>query len=217
VPHPFALFAKGWDGNTALRQKGLTIRMRVPHPFAPFAKGWDKIPPVPKGLQRRHGGGERHFITCSCNHRQPFLGSSTRRDLFLKILEEVRQKYDFVVWGYVVMPEHFHFLISEPSTGTVAKAMQVLKQRVSLKCNKKKPLLRENPGSFWLPRYYDFNVFTERKHIEKLRYMHRNPVKRGLVDSPELWMWSSFRHYRFGETGLVKVGPETVPVFAGSK
>jgi putative transposase len=86
---------------------------------------------VPKGLQRRHGGGERHFITCSCNHRQPFLGSPAQRDLFLKILEEVRRKYDFVVWGYVVMPEHFHLLISEPVIDTVARAMQVLKQRVS--------------------------------------------------------------------------------------
>jgi hypothetical protein len=48
-------------------------------------------------------------------------------------------------------------------------------------------------------------------------YMHRNPVKCGLVDSSELWMWNSFRYYRFGETGLVKVRPEVVPVFAGSK
>ncbi|HZU29741.1 MAG TPA: transposase [Candidatus Angelobacter sp.] len=138
-----------------------------------------------KGLQRRQGGGERHFITCSFNHRQPFLGPPARRDLLLKILEGVRKKYDFVVWGYVVMPEHFHLLISEPVRGTVAKAMQVLKQRVSLECNKKNLGLVE-PTPFWLPRYYDFNVFTERKHIEKLRYMHRNPVKRGLVESPEL-------------------------------
>jgi REP element-mobilizing transposase RayT len=122
--------------------------MRVPHPFALFAKGWDRISRVPKGLQRRHGGNERHFITCSCNHRKPFLGSATRRNLFLKILEEVRKKYDFVVWGYVVMPEHFHLLISEPSTGTVARAMQVLKQRVSRECNKRKPLLRDNPSPF---------------------------------------------------------------------
>jgi putative transposase len=60
--------------------------------------------------------------------------------------------------------------------------------------------------AFWQPRYYDFNVFRERKHIEKLRYMHRNPVKRGLVASPELWRWSSYRFYRLGEEGLVKVG-----------
>jgi REP element-mobilizing transposase RayT len=59
--------------------------------------------------------------------------------------------------------------------------------------------------AFWQRRYYDFNVYAQRKHIEKLRYMHRNPVKRGLVQSPELWRWSSFRQYRFGEAGPVKI------------
>jgi len=48
-------------------------------------------------------------------------------------------------------------------------------------------------------------VFRERKHIEKLRYMHRNPVKRGLVASPELWRWSSYRYCPLGERGPVKV------------
>jgi putative transposase len=52
---------------------------------------------------------------------------------------------------------------------------------------------------FWQVRFYDFNVFTDRKRVEKLRYMHRNPVKRGLVASPELWRWSSFRWYAFGK------------------
>ncbi len=58
---------------------------------------------------------------------------------------------------------------------------------------------------FWQPRFYDFNVFTERKRIEKLRYMHRNPVKRGLAASPELWLWSSYRWSAFDEPGRVKV------------
>jgi putative transposase len=86
---------------------------------------------MPKGLRRLHGGGDLHFITCSCYRRLKFLGSASRRDLFLEIFEEVREKYDFVVVGYVVMPEHFHILISEPRIEPLAIAMQVLKQRVS--------------------------------------------------------------------------------------
>jgi len=43
------------------------------------------------------------------------------------------------------------------------------------------------------------------QHIEKLRYMHRNPVKRGLVETPDQWRWSSFRAYAYGEPGLVRV------------
>jgi REP element-mobilizing transposase RayT len=89
---------------------------------------------MPKGLRRWYGGGDLHYITCSCYQRKPFLGSASRRDLFLKIFEEVRQKYEFQVVGYVVMPEHIHLLIGEPDDGSIAVIMQVLKQRVSHQC-----------------------------------------------------------------------------------
>jgi putative transposase len=168
---------------------------------------------MPKGLRRIHGGGNWHFITCSCYRRQQFLSSPDRKDFFLKILEEVRAKHDFTVGGYVVMPEHFHLLISEPARGSLFLTMQVLKQRVSRACRKKQRQRRQMnlwardlPPAFWQPRYYDFNVYSQRKYTEKLRYIHRNPVKRGLVASPELWRWSSFRYYYFGEEGPVKVG-----------
>ena len=92
---------------------------------------------MPKGLRRIHGGGDWHFITCSCYRRQQFLASARRKDLFLRILEEVRVKHNFIVGGYVVMPEHFHLLISEPARGSLSLSMQVLKQRVSRACRKK--------------------------------------------------------------------------------
>ncbi len=53
--------------------------------------------------------------------------------------------------------------------------------------------------------YTDFNVWTARKRIEKLRYMHRNPVARGLVQEPGQWPWSSYRSYAFGEKGAVRI------------
>ena len=57
-------------------------------------KGGIRITPMPKGLRRFHVSGDRHFITCSCYRRQQFLGSARRRNLFLKILGQVRQQYD---------------------------------------------------------------------------------------------------------------------------
>jgi putative transposase len=48
-------------------------------------------------------------------------------------------------------------------------------------------------------------VFTEKKRVEKLRYMHRNPVRRGLVLEPQQWNWSSYRHYAEGERGIVLI------------
>jgi putative transposase len=83
---------------------------------------------MPTGLRRFYGGGYLHFITSSCYQRRPLLDHPTHRDLFLQILEQVRQNYRFVVVGYVVMPEHFHMLITEPEKGDPSVVMQVLKQ-----------------------------------------------------------------------------------------
>ena len=130
--------------------------------------------------------------------------------MFLEVLEQTRKKYEFVVAGYVVMPEHIHLLIGEPKIADPSRVMQVLKQRVSLQClSRKRPAQQDLltfggqlPPSFWLPRSHDFNVGTKKKYVEKLNYIHFNPVKRGLVTSPELWAWSSF-----GITGMAKKDP----------
>jgi putative transposase len=61
------------------------------------------------------------------------------------------------------------------------------------------------PAQLWQKRYYDRNVRDHREFLEKLRYIHRNPVKRGLVQRPEDWPWSSFRHYAEGEVGVVEI------------
>jgi hypothetical protein len=68
------------------------------------------------------------------------------------------------------------------------------------------------PNPFWLARFYDFNVWTKEKRIEKLRYIHRNPVERGLVNSPELWKWSSFRWYSSREDGPVEINDTDILV-----
>jgi putative transposase len=75
----------------------------------------------------------------------------------------------------------------------------VLKQQTS------RQLKARGAAQFWQRRYYDFNIWSEAKRIEKLRYMHRNPVKRGLVEKPEHWPWSSFRHYATGQLGTVEI------------
>ena len=158
-----------------------------------------------RGLYRIYGNHDLHFITCSCYHRQPLLASPSRRDLFLDILEEVRQRYRFVVLGYVVMPEHFHLLISEPEIGDPSTIMKVLKMRFARRVHNNGDHAAE---LVWQRRFYDFNVCTDKKRVEKLRYMHRNPVKRGLVSEPGHWAWSSFRSYLYGETGRIRINVE---------
>jgi putative transposase len=169
---------------------------------------------MPAGLHRAYGAHHLHFITCSCYRRLSLLNSMRSRDCFLNILEQTRQRYRFVVVGYVVMPEHVHLLITEPERGSPSTVMQVLKQRTAHallpKRKRRDPRQRnlfgdEGGRAFWQARFYDFNVWTAKKRVEKLRYMHGNPVKRGLVESPEQWPWSSYRFYGLGERGPVEV------------
>jgi putative transposase len=169
---------------------------------------------MPAGLHRTYGAHHLHFITCSCYRRFPLLAAARSRDCFLSVLEQTRQRYRFVVVGYVVMPEHFHLLIAEPEVGTPSTVMQVLKQRTAHallpKRRRRDPRQRrlfqeETRRAFWQARFYDFNVWTTDKRAEKLRYMHRNPAKRGLVEYPEQWRWSSYRFYLLGESGPVRV------------
>jgi putative transposase len=123
------------------------------------------------------------------------------------------------------MPEHVHLVLSEPGRGDPSVVMKVLKQsfarqllnRCRAWVDPRRSSLWNIPlteGRIWQHRFYDFVVFTEKftekKRVEKLRYMHRNPlhcnpVVRGLVLAPEQWNWSSYRHYALGERGPVLV------------
>jgi putative transposase len=122
------------------------------------------------------------------------------------------------------MPEHVHLLLSEPQREggplkpgfglsgdvhwlsktqqhTLADAVKSLKQGVSRR-------LIGDAEHFWQKRYYDFNIRNYPQFVEKLRYIHRNPVKQGLCDRPENWQWSSFRHYATGAEGRVEIESE---------
>jgi putative transposase len=180
---------------------------------------------MPWALKRYQNVGTLHFITFSCYRRQPLLMKHGGAQMFEEAPEEGRVKYGFFVFGYVVMPEHVHLLVSEPERGTLATAIKALKQSVARRQvnlggglrssqqkdpHKQKPLVwgTQNPRStqhFWQTRYYDFNVCTPAKRVEKLKYIHRNPVHRGLVERPEDWPWSTYRHYALGELGTVQI------------
>ena len=136
----------------------------------------------------------------------------------MRILEEVRERYGFSLVGYVIMPEHVHLLLSEPKRGTPSTVVQVLKQRISRRLRRKRrgkagqlsfrfEGSEDLPPRFWQRRFYDFNVWSLKKRIEKLEYMYMNPVKRKLVAHPKDWPWSSFSFYSSLKRGLIRVDP----------
>jgi putative transposase len=118
----------------------------------------------------------------------------------------MRRRFAMCVYAYVVMPEHVHLLLNEPAQGTLAEAIHFLKLSFSKRVRSLEPRLaskeraltwgtlgtlaalptfdKSATGSFWEKRYYDRNVRDEDEFRIKLRYVHRNPVKRGLVQDP---------------------------------
>jgi putative transposase len=153
-----------------------------------------------RGLRRFHQSGHSHFLTFSCYHRQPYFSAPEIYHLFLACLEQTRRRFDLYVYGYVVMPEHVHLLVSEPKVETLADAMHFLKLSSAKRVH--------HGGPFWQKRYYDRNLREAEEFAEKLRYIHRNPMKPGLVEDASQWKWSSYRHYALREVGVVEIESE---------
>jgi putative transposase len=82
---------------------------------------------MPKGLKRYYGRGDLHFLTFSCYRRLPLLKTIRARTLFVQVLCGIRERYKFLLVGYVVMPNHVHLLISESAKGTPSLVLKVLK------------------------------------------------------------------------------------------
>jgi putative transposase len=191
----------------------MEVRSWVPHLWGLRVRVWTFMRTP---LRRYYGRGDLHFLTFSCYRRRAFLRSARARDRFVRILDWVRTRYGFRLFGYVVMPEHVHLLISEPRRGTPSIVLQVLKQKVSRALRRGLRKTREQLAlqfgyeepiapAFWQRRFYDFNVWTTKKVMEKLEYMHENPVKRKLVLRAGDWPWSSWSHYAKRGRGLIAI------------
>jgi REP-associated tyrosine transposase len=169
--------------------------------------------------------GQLQFITASTYRRVPIFSSPRFCREFVNVLDSLRSEFNFSLLGWVLMPDHFHLLIWPRPAESTSRIVQQLKQRTAARILR---ILRANPGNRWcartlarlrLPasvhgpsvyrvwqrRFYPLGIYTERKRLEKLNYMHGNPVKRGLVSSPDLWAWSSFRFYHPGDDSLLKM------------
>jgi putative transposase len=156
---------------------------------------------MPYDLKRFQKAEALHFITFSCFHRLPLLDASDPKNTVEAVLELTRARHQARIYAYVLIPEHVHLLINEPPSILVAQFVKVVKQITSRK-------LRGPREKFWEQRYFDSNVYGEEDRSEVIRYIHRNPVKRGLVASPGDYQWSSFNHYATGVRGAVEIESE---------
>ena len=180
---------------------------------------------MPSRLRRHDEHGHIHFITSSCFRRLQFFRHESVKQAFIDAMKLSREKFAIRWLGYVIMPEHVHLLVlpQQPGAAEPTPISAVLNHLKGASGRQGKHELRDiwrhrrslgtrpldawatgdEPKPLWKPRGYDFNVVDEMKVIEKLDYMHANPIRRGLVDRPEQWRWSSHRFYELGDRSLI--------------
>lgn len=171
--------------------------------------------------------GHAHDLTFSCFRRKPLLTSKIAKQLLADSVNAARVKHDFEVWAYVFMPEHVHLLIyprrEDYSISGILKSIKQSSSRSVIQHMKENNprALRHLETGFSKPRYrfwqkgsgYDRNYWSPDEIRKQVDYIHNNPVRAGLVESPDEWYWSSARFWLIGERGPVIVERDSFPTF----
>ncbi len=159
--------------------------------------------------RRRIYDDELHaqFVTFSCCKRRRLLDHARARQVVIGLLATELATHEGTCCGFVVMPDHVHAIVWFHEPGRLSRFMKQWKQKSSVQLKKLvrgqlagyfKTIDRKDP--FWQPRYYPFNLYSEKKAVEKLDYMHLNPVRAGLVEKAVDWPWSSARYFDGGKS-----------------
>jgi len=155
--------------------------------------------------------GHAHELTFSCHQRLGLLSKDRTRQWLIESLDRARKKLNFELWAYVIMPEHVHILLlPQQAEYEMAAILKAIKQSVARRAVR---FLKQN-SPHWLERLkvtrpggrvehrfwqqgggYDRNIHKAETAWASVRYMHENPVRRGLVARPVDWAWSSARWY----------------------
>ncbi|MBL8745248.1 MAG: transposase [Phycisphaerae bacterium] len=164
-------------------------------------------------MKRWEAPGDVRFVTFSCEKRLPLFGSARIRDVFADRLGATRDLFRCELFAWVVMPEHVH-LIVRPKDGELEPVLDYLKKSVSRKIISRwrelnAPILKKIELPNGSPRFwqkgggFDRNIRHEGEFVREVRYIHRNPVERELVEQPRDWEWSSARWWLGEESGGV--------------
>ncbi len=168
--------------------------------------------------------GHAHELTFSCYRRYKFLRAERTCQWLVESIAEAREQRNFDLWAYVFMPEHVHLIVRPRNElAGIAPIKKAIKSPVGIRAM----AFLEMHAPEWLPRLtrrrgtkterlfwmsgggYDRNVIEPATLMKMVDYLHMNPVRRGLVDRPEKWKWSSAAWFLgCGEPPLV---PDRVP------
>ena len=133
------------------------------------------------------------FITAVCHQRQPLLRDTSHKELLLSVMREVKPEIPYHMLGYVLLDDHFHWLIVPVEADTYPKIMQSVKLRFT----RRVPIYNcDRPRKVWQRRYWDHLIRDQHDLQRHLDYIHYNPVKHHYAESAGEYLWSSFAEYR---------------------
>jgi len=134
--------------------------------------------------------GAFYHVTSRGNERKPVFKSKRDREKFLEYLESASERYGAVVHVYCLMDNHYHLLIETPA-GNLSQIMQHINSAYTTYFNVK----RQRSGHLFQGRYKSILVQADEYAKELSRYIHLNPVRAGMVETPEEYQWSSYMYY----------------------
>ena len=172
-------------------------------------------------LPRFHIEGHVYYITTVVYNRLRIFARPSFVMPLLDSLNFYRHSYEFKLLGYVIMPDHVHFIIWPSAKKAVEAFLRSFKEFtakriIQLAEVEKTPNwvnafrqagaeTRRSKNKVWQDSYWDENVFTGDFLKQKLQYMHNNPVRAGLVSQPEDYPYSSYRNYENDQEWLIQI------------
>ncbi len=133
-----------------------------------------------------------YFITSVTKNRERIFENGKNMELFWDTLCRVKEYYPHELQSYVLLPDHFHFLI-RPIGCSFSKLFQSLHRNFTL--NYKELYSIKTNLQLWQHRFWDHVIRNDKDWQFHLNYIHYNPVKHGLVVNPIDWPFSTFHRY----------------------
>lgn len=144
---------------------------------------------------RGNTGHSCYLITASTFQKQQLMQSDRMAELFVSVLLHYRQQGKYLLHEFVVMPDHFHLLITP--TESLERSLQLIKGGFSYRARKELGFR----GEIWQPSYHDRRVRDVEEYCAFREYIHMNPVRRRLASSPAEYCYCS-AHPKFQLDGL---------------
>ena len=162
-------------------------------------------------LRRLETTGKIFFVTCNVAQGVESL-SPPERNLLLKAISEARQRLHFLLFAYVVMPNHWHGLILPAPRQTIGAVLHAIKRTSALRVNRR----RGTTGSLWQARFFEGFLRRVRDFSEAVAYIHTNPVRDGFTSELTSWPWSSYGDFTGRKESALPVDSINLPL-AGSR